>query len=176
MSLYIRINKFTSQHSTLFITVSSTPYSGYPLTHALEGFFFLSKNWVFVDVNQLFPWYSTHSDRFPHRWTTETYKIKWWQLFKLLFIRWRITLLKQVLCELSEVAKTFSKVYVTVSQVDYLFDCMKTREPWMNCQEANINSRNERYHTEKGKSFLWMEAVLENEFYFLSFFMLSNRI
>ena len=35
-------------------------------------------------------------------------------------------------------------------------------------------------YTDKGQSFLWMEAVLKNEFcnlqIYLSFFMLSNRI
>ena len=37
-------------------------------------------------------------------------------------------------------------------QVVYLFDCMKTREPWTNCQGVEIQ-RNERYHTDKGETF-----------------------
>ena len=34
-----------------------------PLTRAFEGFFLSVQTWVFVDVNQLFPWFSAHSDR-----------------------------------------------------------------------------------------------------------------
>ena len=63
-------------------------------------------------------------------------------------------------------------------QVVYLFDAWKHgSHGGLNWQEASIKliQRNERYHTEKGKSFLWMVAVFENEFYYLSFFMLSNR-
>ena len=29
-----------------------------PLTHSLEGYFLSVETWVFVDVNQLFPWVS----------------------------------------------------------------------------------------------------------------------
>ena len=42
-------------------------------------------------------------------------------------------------------------------QVLYLFDCMKTREPWTNSQEVWIQ-RNERYRTDKEKSHLWIEV------------------
>ena len=126
-----------------------------------------------MDVNQLFPWFSTHSDRegsLIAEQRAKTYKIKRRQLFKLFFIGWRITLLKRVLCEQSEVAKTFSKVYVTVSQVVYLFDCMKTWERWMNCQEATINSKKRKISHQKGKKFplnggcfwkwLWLLIIL----------------
>ena len=34
-----------------------------PLTRAFEGFFSVCLNRVFVHVNQLFPWFSTRSDR-----------------------------------------------------------------------------------------------------------------
>ena len=64
-------------------------------------------------------------------------------------------------------------------KVVYLFDCTKTREPWTNCQGGQIQ-RNEKYHTDKEKSFLWIEALSANKFYnlqiFLSFRILSNRI
>ena len=42
-----------------------------PLTRALEGIFLSVETWVFVDVNQLFPWFShaLWQRRFPHhRW------------------------------------------------------------------------------------------------------------
>ena len=65
------------------------------------------------------------------------------------------------------------------SQVVYLFDCMKTREPWTtNCKGSSINSK--KRNTDKGERFLRIEAVFENEFcnlqIYLPFFMLSNRI
>ena len=63
-------------------------------------------------------------------------------------------------------------------QVVYLFDVWKHGSRGrLNCQEAKLVEiqRNKTYHIEKGKSFLWMEAVFENEFYYLSFFILSNR-
>ena len=56
---------------------------------------------------------------------------------------------------------------------------MKTLEPWTICQRVEIQRR-ERYLTDKGKRFLRMEAVFENEFcnlqIYLSFFMFSIRI
>ena len=72
---------------------------------------------VFVDVNQLFPWFSTRSDRkgsLIAEWRANNFERQ--RLFtKLILLRWRITLLKQRgLCELSETAETFSIVYVTV--------------------------------------------------------------
>ena len=42
------------------------------------------------------------------------------------------------LCKLIEIVITLSIIYVKVvrSVKTYLFDCMKTREPWTNCQEV----------------------------------------
>ena len=57
--------------------------------------------------------------------------------FLIISLRWRITLLKQRgRCELSEIAETLSVYSLRKGfQVVYLFDCMKTREPWTICQE-----------------------------------------
>ena len=55
--------------------------------------------------------------------------------FIILFIslRWKITLLKQRgLCELSEIAEILSNSFQVVHLS--LLDCMKTQEPWTNCQ------------------------------------------
>ena len=93
-----------------------------PLIWALEGFFSLLKS--FVDVNKLFPWFS---------------HVLWQRLCKTtssLRAEWNSLNTVYSLC------KGF--------QVVYLFDCMKTREPWTNCQGLEIQT-NERYHTDKGK-------------------------
>ena len=69
-----------------------------------------------MDVNQLFPWFSTRSDRegsLIAEWRANNFDRR--RLFKIILLRWRITLLKQQgLCELSEIAETFSIVYTTV--------------------------------------------------------------
>ena len=105
----------------------------------LRMVFFSVETWVFVDVNQLIPWFSqgflTCSDRegsLIAEWRAKTYQNT---AFLILFIssRWRITLLKQWgLCELSEIAEIISIVIKRNGfQVVYLFDCMKSREPWI---------------------------------------------
>ena len=77
--------------------------------------------------------------------------------FLILFIwlRWRITLLKQRgLCELSEIAEILSIVNVMVFRLfihkPYLFDCMKTREPWTNCQGPRIISNKRKISHRQG--------------------------
>ena len=69
--------------------------------------------------------------------------------FLVISLRWRITLLKQRgLCELTEIAETFSIVLIRKGfQVVYLFDCMKTREP------RSINSKNRKIWHRRGKKF-----------------------
>ena len=150
--------------------------------------FFSVETWVFVDVNQLIPWFSqgflTCSDRegsLIAEWRAKTYQNT---AFLILFIssRWRITLLKQWgLCELSEIAEIISIVIKRNGfQVVYLFDCMKSREPWTNCQGTQIQGTKDVTQT-RDKGFLWTEVVFENELcylqIYLSFFMLwSNRI
>ena len=69
--------------------------------------------------------------------------------FLVISLRWKITLLKQRgLCELTEIAETFSVVLIRKGfQVVYLFDCMKTREP------RSINSKNRKIWHRRGKKF-----------------------
>ena len=69
--------------------------------------------------------------------------------FLVISLRWRITLLKQRgLCELTEIAETFSVVLIRKGfQVVYLFDCMKTREP------RSINSKKRKISHRRGKKF-----------------------
>ena len=62
-----------------------------------------------------------------------------------------------------------------------LFNCMKTRETWKNCQGVETQKKTKDITRATEKSFLWMEGVFENEFwnqqiYLISFFMLSNKI
>ena len=61
-------------------------------------------------------------------------------------------------------------------QVVYLFDCMKTREPWTHCQEASINSKKQKTSHWKGKKFPLNGGCFRKWILLLiSFFMLSNR-
>ena len=77
------------------------------------------------------------------------------RLFKIILLRWRITLLKQQgLCELSEIAETFSIVYITVFRLFIYFDVWKHGSGGgLNCQEASINSKKQKISHRKGKKF-----------------------
>ena len=72
-----------------------------------------------------------------------------------IWLRWRITLLKQRgLCELSEITEILSIVNIKVFRLfihkPYLFDCMKTREPWTNCQGPSIISNKRKISHRQG--------------------------
>ena len=92
-----------------------------PLTRALEWSFLSVETWVFVVVNQLFPWFShvLSQRRFPRRWMKgedlREFRMTTASLILFISLRWRITLLKQRgFCELSEMADIPSIVNVKV--------------------------------------------------------------
>ena len=136
-----------------------------PLTRALEGFFFslFEPEFSWTSINSFHGFARVGGDREDREGSliakkrAKTYKNNFERrrLFKLLLLRWRITLLKQwVLCELSEIAE-LNVLYSLRNgfQVVCLLDCMKTREPWTNCQEASINSKKRKISHRKGKKF-----------------------
>ena len=118
-----------------------------------------------MDVNQIFPWFSTRSDRegsLIAEWRANNFDRR--RLFKIILLRWRITLLKQRgLCELSEIAKTLSIVYVKVFR---LFICLYENTGAVDVElPRSRNSKKWKIsHWTREKSFLWMEAVFGNEF------------
>ena len=82
---------------------------------------------------------------------------------------------------MSEINETHSTVYVKVLRLFIYLIVWKHGIRGRRIAKGEYKiQRNERYHTDKGESFLWIEAVFENEFcnlqIYLSFFMLSNRI
>ena len=86
-----------------------------PLTRALEWSFLSVETWVFVVVNQLFPWFShvLSQRRFPRRWMKgedlREFRMTTASLILFISLRWRITLLKQRgLCELNKIAEILS--------------------------------------------------------------------
>ena len=126
-----------------------------PLTHAFEGLFLSVETCVFVDVDQLFPLFSQvlWQRRSSHHWMKgEDLKIL------------RITLLKQgSFCELSEIAETPSIVYVRVFMLFIYLIVWKHRSSEWFAKEQKFKGTKDITPT-RGKSFLWMEAVFENEF------------
>ena len=108
---------------------------------------------VFVDVNQLFPWFShaLWQRRFSCHWMKgEDSKIL------------RITLLKQGgFCELSEIAETLSLVYVKVFMLFIYLIVWKHRSSGQFAKEQKFKGTKDITPT-RGKSL--MEAVFENEF------------
>ena len=86
-----------------------------PLTRALEWSFLSVETWVFVVVNQPFPWFShvLSQRRFPRRWMKgedlREFRMTTASLILFISLRWRITLLKQRgLCELNKIAEILS--------------------------------------------------------------------
>ena len=71
------------------------------------------------------------------------------------FIKIKITLLKQRgLCYLSEIAEIFSIAYIKVFMLFiYLFDCMKTREPWTTNYSRSINLKKRKISHRQGTKF-----------------------
>ena len=97
-----------------------------PLTRALEWSFLSVETWVFVVVNQLFPWFShvLSQRRFPRRWMKgedlREFRMTTASLILFISLRWRITLLKQRgLCELNKIAEILS---IDNGKVFRLFD------------------------------------------------------
>ena len=143
-------------------------------TRPRSGFFLSVETWVFVDINQLFPqfyhalWQSKvrsslnegrRLSRLPRIISIDESVFNY-------FIKMKFTLLKQRgLCELGEIFKTLSVVYVKVFRLFIYLIVWKTRESWTDYQGVEIQ-RNKDMTPKREKSFLWMVASFENESFF----------
>ena len=136
-----------------------------------KGFFFLCWNqfsWRSINCLHSFLMHSDRESSFIAEWRAKAYKnnlkICMTTGFLIISLWWRITLLKQRgLCELSEIAKTLSIVYVKVFR---LFICLYENTGAVDVElPRSRNSKKWKIsHWTREKSFLWMEAVFGNEF------------
>ena len=108
-----------------------------------------------MDVNQLFPWFSTRSDRegsLIAEWRANNFERR--RLFKIILLRWRITLLKQRGQRAEWNSRNILYSLRNGFQVVYLFDVWKHGSRGrLNCQEASINSKKQKISHRKGKKF-----------------------
>ena len=132
-------------------------------TRPRSGFFLSVETWVFVDINQLFPQFShalwqskvrsslnegRRLSRLPRIISIDDSVFNY-------FIKMKDYIVKTTR-SLQDEWNSRNTLYSLRkgSQVVYLFDCMKTREPWTtNCKGSSINSKKRKISHRKGRKF-----------------------
>ena len=132
-------------------------------TRPRSGFFLSVETWVFVDINQLFPQFShalwqskvrsslnegRRLSRLPRIISIDDSVFNY-------FIKMKDYIVKTTR-SLQDEWNSRNTLYSLRkgSQVVYLFDCMKTREPWTtNCKGSSINSKKRRISHRRGRKF-----------------------
>ena len=107
-----------------------------------------------MDVNQLFPWFSTRSDRegsLTAEWRANNFE-------RRRLLNYFINMKDYIVKTTRSLRAEWNGRNILYSlrkgiQVVYLFHCMKTREPWTHCQGASINSKKQKISRWKGKKF-----------------------
>ena len=128
-----------------------------PLTRSFEGFFSVCLNLIFhgrqSTVSMVFSMRSDREGSLIAEWRVNNFERR--RLFKIILLRWRITLLKQTRSLRAEWnSRNILYSLHNGFQVVYLFDVWKHGSRGrLNCQEASINSKKQKISHRKGKKF-----------------------